>query len=138
MAPDLLELLGHVPENLVNRLCEHFRFSAKPHPKYDSEDAVCALGRGVAAFYPGVVKLVGEPRALAVFGSISGILQKVPVGAKLSPMRAYIAACFYLGWELVGSYELTGPEALIRQASRGKSMQRSTSELGRRKRSDLA
>ena len=66
----------------------------------------------VALQFQSLVAEVGEPRALAVYSSISGILQKVPSQDVFLPPQA-----FYLGWELAGSWEGNEP-AIIRSAPR--------------------
>ena len=71
----------------------------------------------VALQFQSLVAEVGEPRALAVYSSISGILQKVPSQDVFLPTQAFVAALFYLGWELAGSWEGNEP-AIIRSAPR--------------------
>jgi hypothetical protein len=59
---------------------------------------------------------VGEARALAVYSSMSGILAKVPPWENFgdaTAIKIYVAALFYIGWELAGSVELPGGPSII-------------------------
>jgi hypothetical protein len=49
------------------------------------------------------VAALGEPRALALYSTISGILQKLPADAMFTPAESFLAALFYIAWELAGT-----------------------------------
>jgi hypothetical protein len=80
--------------------------------RYFEPGGLNRLASLVAEELPSVTLGIGEPRALAVYGSISGILQKLPVAGVFQPEQVYVAALFYIAWELVGSFELEGPEIM--------------------------
>ena len=103
-----------VPEAHVRLLRNCFRFRAPSPDDNDSNlllapTGVNSLGLAVAAHYDTILGEKGEPRTLSVFSGISGILQKIPSGPTFSPQHLYVAACFYLGWELAGSWAQKEP-----------------------------
>lgn len=102
------DILDHAlsPEAPVRLLRNCFRFRT---PSPDDADflvptGVNSLGLAVASHYYTLLGEIGEPRTLSVFSNISGILQKIPSDTKFLPQGLYVAACFYLGWELAGSW----------------------------------
>ena len=110
-----IDILDHalVPEDNARMFRNCFRFRAINSPDdILAPMRVCHLGCAVAAHYEKMLQEIGEPRALAVFSNISGILQKVPSQATFSPLHLYVAACFYLGWELAGSWSQREPSVI--------------------------
>ena len=74
------------------------------------------LAAEVARCFPEVVIEVGEARALAVYSSMSGILAKVPPWENFgdaTAIKIYVAALFYIGWELAGSVDILGGPSII-------------------------
>jgi hypothetical protein len=93
----------------TGQLRDLFRFKAPVDEEVASTPCVRNLALEVASHYSSLVHQVGEPCALAIFGAISGILQKVPPQLELRPLHTYVGACFYLGWELCGSWQYRVP-----------------------------
>ena len=111
----IMEDNGLVPEDHFSTLRNFFEFGSMTEP--GSEGTLQGMVARVASVYPKVCSEVGEPRALAVYSNISGILQKLPQHSLFLPSRVYVAALFYLAWEMAGSWDgdSVGP-AIIRSA----------------------
>jgi len=94
----------------------HLHTAAADHSGHFEPGSVKLLAARVAKHWPVVVQELGEPRALAVYSSMSGILQKVPpcdtFGNAVYSIEAYVAALLYVGWELAGSAESEGPSVM--------------------------
>ena len=75
------------------------------------------VGKAIAARHPDLIRLVGEPRALHIMGSIASLLAFVPRSARLLHQlecSALVSACFRLGWEMAGvDSECKPPEELM-------------------------
>ena len=108
-----------VPEARFSSLNNFFKFGSMHNddPQALKEGTFQRVVARVALEFPQVCTEVGEPRALAVYSNISGIFQKISPDSWFFPSRTYIAAIFYLGWELAGSWDSDsdGP-AIIRSA----------------------
>ena len=92
-----------------------FGTTAADHPGRLEEGSVKLLAAEVAKHWPAVMKELGEPRALAVYSSMSGILQNVPsrdTFGDADRIKTYVAALFYVAWELAGSAESNGPSVM--------------------------
>lgn len=108
-----------VPEARFSSLKNFFKFCSlhDDGPQSLKEGTFERVVARVALEFPKVCTEVGEPRALAVYSAISGIFQKISPGSLFFPSRTYVAASFYLGWELAGSWDSDsdGP-AIMRSA----------------------
>ncbi len=84
---------------------------------YDEPGSLNLLAAEVARCFPEVVIEVGEPRALAVYSSMSGILAKVPPWENFgdaTAIKIHVAALFYIGLKLAGSVDiLDGPSIIV-------------------------
>ena len=103
-------------DRYVSSLQSFFQFAtaAAGHPGSE-EGTVKLLAAEVAKHWPVVLKDLGEPRALAVYSSMSGILQKVSARDTFGDegcIKTYVAALFYVAWELAGSAESNGPSVM--------------------------
>lgn len=116
---DAIEQCFLVPEaGDVRSLRNFFDFATMlDAPRCYNSGTLELVAARVALQFQSLVAEVGEPRALAVYSSISGVLQKVSSQDAFLPTQAFVAALFYLGWELAGSWEGTEP-AIIRSAPR--------------------
>ena len=108
-----------VPEARFSSLNNFFKFGSlrNDDPQALKEGTLQCVVARVALEFPKVCTEVGEPRALAVYGNISDIFQKLSPVSLFFPSQTYVAASFYLGWELAGSWasDSDGP-AIIRSA----------------------
>ena len=115
--PDVLELLALTPEQPARTMQIFFKFVGKADvDDFCSPPVVRDLGLQLASVYENVEDQIGEPRALALYSAMTGVLQSVPPRMPMSPLADWVAACFYLGWELAGSCQLQKP-AIITGAS---------------------
>ena len=114
---DAVEQCILVPEvDNAHDLCTFFDFATmRESPRHHKPGSLESVTARVAFHFQALVLEVGEPRAMAVYSSISGILQKVPSADIFLPTDAFVAALFYLGWELAGSWEGVEP-AIIKSA----------------------
>jgi len=104
-------------DRYVSSLQSFFQFAtaAAGHPGNVKEGSVKLLAAEVAKHWPAVLKDLGEPRALAVYSSMSGILQNVSARDTFGDedrIKTYVAALFYVAWELAGSAESNGPSVM--------------------------
>lgn len=103
-----------VGEGNVSCMKSFFKFGSarSSHGNFDigSLEFVVAL---VAEAFPKVQSQIGEPRALSLYGAISGILQKMPPSQRYSPDFVFVSAFFYIGWELIGSWETQAPSIIM-------------------------
>ena len=106
-----LVLLGECDD--VRHLRCFFKFrSQRDDPLLYVDGSLECLSAAVGSYFDKAVEEVGEPRALAMYSNISGILQKLPSGTVLLPSKNYVASLFYLGWELAGSWEQNSPSII--------------------------
>lgn len=91
----------------------HFR-TATFEPSSFNNGTLKYLSALVAHHYSVEVAALGEPRALALYSTISGILQKLPADAMFTPAESFLAALFYIAWELAGT--ASAEPAIIRSA----------------------
>ena len=111
--PDVLELLALTPEMPPRRMRNLFKLNGKADTDdFSSPPSVRDLGFAISSLYENVADQIGEPRALALYSSMSGVLQSVPPQMSMSPLADWLAACFYLGWELAGSCQLEEPRII--------------------------
>ena len=106
-----------VPEIKVGMLSCFFQFrTATFEPCSFKTGTLKYLSALVAYRYSMEVAALGEPRALALYSIISGILQKLPADATFMPAESFLAALFYIAWELAGT--ASAEPAVIRSAPR--------------------
>jgi hypothetical protein len=114
MKNDIADLFCLTPEGDLRMTC-FFKFvTTAPHNC--EPGSLNLLAAEVARCFPEVVIEVGEARALAVYSSMSGILAKVPPCENFgdaTAIKIYVAALFYIGWELAGSVEVPGGPSII-------------------------
>lgn len=112
---DMIEQCMLVPERKVGTLNCMFQLrTATFEPCSFKNGSLKYLSALVAYRYSVEVAALGEPRALALYSSISGILQQLPANAMFSPAESYLAALFYIAWELAGT--ASAEPAIIRSA----------------------
>jgi hypothetical protein len=85
-----------------------FQFRCSLEPKIPGN--LACLSRAIAKYFPNAVKEMGEASALAVYGRISAILQKLPNDKTFEPNIAYVAALFQIAWELAGDGDFAAPK----------------------------
>ena len=112
---DALHACVLVPQGDASALKDFFKMSCGRafSGRFDAGGLNC-LASLLAEAWPDVLQEIGEPRALAIFGSLSGILQKMPVNGKFFPEDVYVSAMFLIAWELAGSYDIDGPKIIDR------------------------
>ena len=97
-------------------LTSFFKFDTTVAPVDCERGSLRLLAAEVGKRFPKIVVELGEPRALAVYSSMSGILAKVPPSdtfGDATGIKTHVAALFYIGWELAGSAERDGPSIIF-------------------------
>lgn len=110
---DMIDQCHLVPEKVLAAQHCFFNFrTASSEPSSVKHGSLQYLAALVAFRYSVEVRALGEPRALAIYSTISGILQKLPPTGVFLPAPAYLAALFYIAWELAGTASAAEPAVI--------------------------
>ena len=115
MKMNMTEMHFLTPEEEHYMLTSFFKFDTTVAPVDCERGSLRLLAAEVGKHFPKIVVELGEPRALAVYSSMSGILAKVPPWDTFGDeagIKIHVAALFYIGWELAGSAERDGPSII--------------------------